>query len=64
MAGVPYVGAGVFASAAGMDKEFTKKLAVAEAIPVGPCVVLRAGQVHFGLRRRQSFSSFLAPQKG
>ena len=26
MAGVPYVGPGVFASAAAMDKEFTKKL--------------------------------------
>lgn len=43
MAGVPYVGAGVFASAAAMDKEFTKKLAVAEGIPVGPYAVLRAG---------------------
>jgi D-alanine-D-alanine ligase len=44
MAGVPYVGAGVFASAAGMDKEFTKKLAQAADIPVGPYAVLRAGQ--------------------
>jgi D-alanine-D-alanine ligase len=44
MAGVPYVGAGVFASAAGMDKEFTKKLAQAAGIPVGPYAVLRAGQ--------------------
>ena len=44
MAGVPYVGAGVFASAAGMDKEFTKKLATAAGIPVGPYAVLRAGQ--------------------
>jgi D-alanine-D-alanine ligase len=44
MAGVPYVGAGVFASAAAMDKEFTKKLAAAAGIPVGPYVVLRAGQ--------------------
>jgi D-alanine-D-alanine ligase len=43
MAGVPYVGAGVFASAAAMDKEFTKKLAAAENIPVGPYAVLRAG---------------------
>ena len=31
LAGVPYVGAGVLASAAGMDKEFTKKLLAAEA---------------------------------
>jgi D-alanine-D-alanine ligase len=44
MAGLPYVGAGVFASAAGMDKEFTKKLAMVEGIPVGPYAVLRAGQ--------------------
>ena len=43
MAGVPYVGANVFASAAAMDKEFTKKLAVAEGIPIGPYVVLRSG---------------------
>jgi D-alanine-D-alanine ligase len=44
MAGIPYVGANVFASAAAMDKEFTKKLAVAEGIPVGPYQVLRSGQ--------------------
>ncbi len=44
MAGLPYVGAGVFASAAGMDKEFTKRLAAADGIPVGPYTVLRAGQ--------------------
>jgi D-alanine-D-alanine ligase len=43
MAGIPYVGANVFASAAAMDKEFTKKLCVAEGIPVGPYVVLRTG---------------------
>jgi D-alanine-D-alanine ligase len=44
MAGIPYVGANVFASAAAMDKEFTKKLAAAEGIPVGAYTVLRAGQ--------------------
>jgi D-alanine-D-alanine ligase len=44
MAGIPYVGANVFASAAAMDKEFTKKLAAAAGIPVGPYAVLRAGQ--------------------
>jgi D-alanine-D-alanine ligase len=41
MAGVPYVGAGVFASAAAMDKEFTKKLLAADGLPVGELVVLR-----------------------
>lgn len=44
MAGVPYVGAGVFASAAGMDKEMTKKLLAASGLAVGEYVVLRAGQ--------------------
>jgi D-alanine-D-alanine ligase len=44
MAGVPYVGPGVLASAAGMDKEFTKKLLAADRIPVGPLVVLRRGE--------------------
>ena len=43
MAGVPYVGAGVLASAAGMDKEFTKKLLAADGLPVGDLVVLRGG---------------------
>lgn len=43
LAGVPYVGAGVLASAAGMDKEFTKKLLAADGLPVGDHVVLRAG---------------------
>jgi D-alanine-D-alanine ligase len=41
MAGVPYVGAGVLASAAGMDKEFTKKLLAADGLPIGDLVVLR-----------------------
>ena len=41
MAGVPYVGPGVFASAAAMDKEFTKKLLAAEGLDGGRYVVLR-----------------------
>ena len=43
LAGVPYVGAGVLASAAAMDKEFTKKLLAAEGLPVGDWAVLRPG---------------------
>jgi D-alanine-D-alanine ligase len=43
LAGTPYVGAGVLASAAAMDKEFTKKLLAAEGLPVGDVVVLRPG---------------------
>jgi D-alanine-D-alanine ligase len=41
MAGLPYVGSGVFASAASMDKEFTKKLLAAAGLPQGDHEVLR-----------------------
>jgi D-alanine-D-alanine ligase len=44
MAGVPYVGPGVFASAAAMDKEYTKKLLAAEGLEVGNYAVVRRGQ--------------------
>lgn len=44
MAGLPYVGAGVLASAAGMDKEFAKKLMAAEGLPIGDYLVLRPGR--------------------
>lgn len=44
MAGLPYVGAGVFASAAAMDKEYAKKLLAAEGLPIGRYVVLRRGR--------------------
>jgi D-alanine-D-alanine ligase len=44
LAGVPYVGAGVFASAAAMDKEFTKRLLAAEGLPIGDYAVLRPRQ--------------------
>ncbi len=49
MAGVPYVGAGVFASAAAMDKEFTKKLLREAGLPVGEFRVLRPGDPLDGL---------------
>ncbi len=41
MSGLPYVGSGVFASAASMDKEFTKKLLAAAGLLQGDHVVLR-----------------------
>jgi D-alanine-D-alanine ligase len=44
MAGIPYVGAGVLASAAGMDKEFTKILLRATGLDVGEFAVLRRGR--------------------
>ena len=41
MAGVPYVGSGVLASAVSMDKEYMKIIFQARGLPVGPHVVLR-----------------------
>lgn len=41
MAGARYAGAGVFASAAGMDKEYMKLLFAARGLPVGRYVVVR-----------------------
>jgi D-alanine-D-alanine ligase len=44
LAGIPYVGAGVMSSALVMDKEYTKKLLVAEGLPVCRYEVLRRGE--------------------
>jgi D-alanine-D-alanine ligase len=41
MAGIRYAGAGVLASAAGMDKEYMKLLFAARGLPIGPYVVIR-----------------------
>jgi D-alanine-D-alanine ligase len=41
MAGIRYAGAGVLASAAGMDKEYTKLLWAARGLPVGAYVTVR-----------------------
>jgi len=41
LAGLPYVGNGVFASAAGMDKEFSKALFLQAGVPATPHVVIR-----------------------
>ena len=41
MAGIRYAGAGVLASAAGMDKEYMKLLFAVRGLPVGPYVVVR-----------------------
>ncbi len=66
LAGVPYVGAGVLASAAGMDKEFTKKLLVAAGLPVGAHAVLRPSQPTLGPEHRQRLGLplFVKPARG
>jgi D-alanine-D-alanine ligase len=43
MAGLPYVGSGVFASAAAMDKQHMKVLLAAAGLPVGKHLVCRQG---------------------
>jgi D-alanine-D-alanine ligase len=65
LAGVPYVGAGVLASAAGMDKEFTKKLLAAEGLPVGDHAVLRPHQETLELedRERLGLPVFVKPAR-
>jgi D-alanine-D-alanine ligase len=66
LAGVPYVGAGVLASATGMDKEFTKKLLAAEGLPIGDQAVLRPSQNTLDLtdRERLGLPAFVKPARG
>jgi D-alanine-D-alanine ligase len=53
LADVPYVGSGVLASAAGMDKEFARKLLRVEGLPVTDAVVLRADNTILTAEQRQ-----------
>ncbi|MVU76484.1 D-alanine--D-alanine ligase [Nocardia sp. ET3-3] len=66
LAELPYVGPGVLASAAGMDKEFTKKLLAAEGLPIGVQVVLRPGvaTVAEADRERLGLPVFVKPARG
>ncbi|MGW6058009.1 D-alanine--D-alanine ligase family protein [Streptomyces sp. NPDC055189] len=41
LSGVPYVGAGVLASAVGQDKEYMKRVFTSFGLPVGPYLVIR-----------------------
>lgn len=66
LAGLPYVGPGVLGSAAGMDKEFTKKLMAAEGLPVGRQVVLRPQRATLDEeeRARLGLPVFVKPARG
>jgi D-alanine-D-alanine ligase len=66
LAGIPYVGSGVLSSAAGMDKEFTKKLLVAEGLPIGDFVVLRPNRPTMDLEQRERLGLpvFVKPARG
>ncbi|MFD9892817.1 D-alanine--D-alanine ligase family protein [Amycolatopsis sp. NPDC059027] len=65
LAGIPYVGPGVFASAAAMDKEYAKKLLAAEGLPVGTYTALRRGQstVDEADRERLGLPVFVKPSR-
>ncbi|NUW08937.1 D-alanine--D-alanine ligase [Streptomyces sp. CAI-21] len=41
LAGIPYVGSGVLASAVGQDKEYMKRVFTSFGLPVGPYLVIR-----------------------
>lgn len=66
LAALPYVGAGVLASAVGMDKEFTKKLLLAEGLPVGAHSVLtpRNETLTHSERARLGLPVFVKPARG
>ena len=53
LGGLPYVGPGVFASAAAMDKVFAKKLLEAEGLPVGKYVALDRAATTLTLDERE-----------
>ncbi|MGK5739201.1 D-alanine--D-alanine ligase family protein [Micromonospora sp. URMC 103] len=62
--GVPYVGNGVLASAAGMDKAVTKKLLAAEGLRVSRGVTLRPGEEPSAAeRRRWGLPVFVKPAR-
>lgn len=66
MAGVPYVGAGVLGSAAGMDKGTTKALLEQAGVPVCRWIVVRAGRdtsdaLRERIEQRLGFPCFVKP---
>ncbi|HXL91567.1 MAG TPA: D-alanine--D-alanine ligase family protein [Streptosporangiaceae bacterium] len=53
LTGTRYVGAGVFASAAGMDKEYMKLIFAARGLPVGPYATVRAAAWEVAAERKR-----------
>jgi D-alanine-D-alanine ligase len=64
LSGVPYVGSGVLASAAAMDKEFMKRLLAARGIPVGRWAAVRAGDPVSEEVSRLRMPLFVKPARG
>lgn len=70
LAGVRYVGAGVLASAVGMDKHYMKLVFAAHGLPVGPYVVVtprdweqRRAEVEARVRDELRFPVFVKPAR-
>ncbi|MQA61920.1 MAG: D-alanine--D-alanine ligase [Actinophytocola sp.] len=65
LAGLPYVGAGVLASAAAMDKVFAKKLLAVEGLPVGQYAVVArdAATLDDAARERLGLPVFVKPAR-
>jgi D-alanine-D-alanine ligase len=53
LAGLPYIGSGVLASAVGMDKEFARKLLRVAGLPVTDAVVLRGDHATLTAEQRE-----------
>ena len=64
LAGVPYVGSGVFASAAAMDKHHMKQLLVAAGLATPDYVVARRGQPVPAGVKALGFPLFVKPARG
>lgn len=62
LAGLPYVGAGVLASAASMDKDVTKRLCVERGLPVVEWMVLERGRLPIpAVEERFRYPVFVKP---
>ena len=62
LAGLPYVGAGVLASAVSMDKDVFKRLMVERGLPVGDYFVVRRGRYRMvEIRDRLPYPVFVKP---
>ena len=64
LAGVPYVGSGVFASAVAMDKHHMKQLLTAAGLPVPSYVLVRAGEPVPATVRDLGMPVFVKPARG
>ncbi len=63
LAGCPYVGCGVLGSAAGMDKEATKRIAQSAGLPQVPWAVARSAREAAAAARTLGFPVFIKPAR-